>query len=124
MSNAISRIFAAFARLLQAGVDRVEDPTAAIERVYEQQLRALEETRRGRLEVETAAARLDLDARRGAQTAARYEEQARRALADGRDDVARAALARREELLTAAELTAAERARLDDERASLHQQEA
>lgn len=123
MKNPISRVFGLFTQMFQGGLDRIEDPTSALERAYEQQFRALEETRRGRLDIETAAARLEIEARRTDEVAVTYEGQARRAIAAGRNDLARLALSRRDELLEQAARTAKEREHLEEERLRLQQQE-
>jgi len=124
MSNPISRLFGYFGRLFQSGVERVEDPSYALEQAYRQQLQALEETRRGRLEIETIAARLELDDRHLTAGAAACEHQARRALSAERSDLARLSLARREELLEQVAQTHAERERLEEDRTQLQRQEA
>lgn len=123
MRNPITGFFGLLGRLFQRGADMVEDPTYALERAYSQQLQALEETRRGRLEVETIGARLDLELRQLGDGLAACEEQARRALVAGRDDLARVSLGRREELREQQTRTQTERERLDEERRGLHQQE-
>ena len=98
MRNPISGFFGFLGWLFQSGSERIEDPTYALERAYAQQLQALEETRRGRLEIETIGARLDLELRQLGDGVAACEDQARRALLAGRDDLARVSLGRREEL--------------------------
>ena len=123
MSNPISGFFGLLGRLFQSGSDRIVDPTYALEQAYSQQLKALDETRRGRLEIETISARLELEARQLGDGIAACEDQARRALLAGRDDLARVSLGRREELDEQLARTQAERDRLDGERQSLQQQE-
>src|SRR4051812_43126163 len=98
MSNPISGFFGFLSRLFQSGSEKIEDPSYALERAYSQQLQALEETRRGRIEVETIGARLELELRHLGDGVAACEDQARRALLAGRDDLARISLGRREEL--------------------------
>jgi len=110
-------------RLFQSGSERIGDPAYALERAYRQQLQALDETRRGRLEIETIAARLELESRQIRDGVAACENQARRALLAGRDDLARVSLGRREELDEQLARTEAERERLDEERQSLQRQE-
>lgn len=124
MSNPISRFFGYLGRIFQSGVERVEDPSYALEQAYRQQVRALEETRSGRLEIETIAARLELEGRHLDTGAVACEDQARRALSAERSDLARLSLARREELLDQAAQTTAERERLEVERVHLQRQEA
>jgi phage shock protein A len=123
MSNPISRFFGYLGRTFQSGAERIEDPSYALEHAYRQQSEALEETRRGRLEIETIAARLDLESRQLGTGAASCEDQARRALGAARTDLARVSLARREELLEQLAQTQAERERLEEDRTQLQRQE-
>ena len=123
MRNPITGFFGLLGWLFQSGAERIEDPSYTLERAYSQQLQALEETRRGRLEVETIGARLDLEIRQLGDGVAACDDQARRALLAGRDDLARISLGRREELREQQVRTQTERERLDEERRGLHQQE-
>ena len=123
MANPISGFFGYIGRLLRSGAEKIEDPTYALERAYRQQLLALDETRKGRLEVETIGARLELEMRQLRDGVNACEDQARRALVAGREDLARVSVGRREELRDQLERTASERERLDDERRSLQNQE-
>ena len=123
MGNPVSGFFGFLGRLFQSGSDRIVDPTYALDRAYAQQLQALEETRRGRLEIETISARLELEARQIGDGVAACEDQARRALLAGREDLARVSLSRREELDEQLARTQAERERLEEERQSLQRQE-
>jgi phage shock protein A len=123
MRNPISGFFGFLGWLFQAGSEKVEDPSYTLERAYSQQLQALDETRRGRLEIETIGARLDLELRQLGEGIAACEDQARRALLAGRDDLARVSLGRREELREQQVRTQTERERLEEDRRGLHQQE-
>jgi phage shock protein A len=123
MLNPISRFFGLLGRLLQSGAEKIEDPTYVLDRAFSQQMQALDETRRGRLELETIGARLEIEARQLRDGVGACEEQARRALQAGRDDLARISLTRREELDEQLARTDAERARLDQERHALQRQE-
>jgi phage shock protein A len=123
MANPISSFFGFLGRLFESGSEKLVDPTYALDRAYSQQLQALEETRKGRLEVETIGARLELDLRQLGDGISACEDQARRALMAGRDDLARISLGRREELREQVSRTEAERERLDGERQSLQRQE-
>lgn len=123
MSNPISSFFGLLGRLFQSGSERIGDPSYALERAYRQQIQALDETRRGRLEIETIAARLDLESRQLGDGVAACEDQARRALLAGRDDLARLSLGRREELDEQLANTRSERERLEEERQGLQRQE-
>ena len=123
MRNPISAFFGLLGRLFESGYEKIEDPSYALERAYRQQLQALEETRQGRIEVETIGARLDLELRQLGDGVGACEDQARRALLAGREDLARVSLGRREEIHEQLVRTRAERERLDEERRGLHQQE-
>jgi phage shock protein A len=123
MANPISAFFGFIGRLFESGSETIADPSYALDRAYSQQLQALEETRKGRLEVETIGARLELDMRQLAEGVGACEDQARRALLAGRDDLARVSLGRREELREQLTRTQAEHERLDTERQSLQRQE-
>ena len=123
MLNPISRFFGMLGRLFQSGAEKIEDPSYVLERAFAQQLQALEETRRGRLELETISARLDIETRQLADGVGACEEQARRALTAVREDLARISLARREELGDQLNRTQAERERLEEERRGLQRQE-
>jgi hypothetical protein len=63
MRTPMSGFFGLLGRLFESGYEKIEDPSYALERAYRQQLQALEETRRGRIEVETIGARLGLELR-------------------------------------------------------------
>jgi phage shock protein A len=123
MRNPITGFFGMLGWLFQSGADRIEDPAYTLERAYSQQLQALEETRRGRLEIETIGARLDLELRQLGDGVTACEDQARRALLAGRDDLARISIGRREELREQEIRTKSERERLEEDRRGLHQQE-
>src|ERR1044071_9503464 len=113
MPNPISQFFGLLGRLFQSGAEKIEDPSYVLERAFAQQLKALEETRRGRLEIETIGARLELEARQLGEGVDACEDQARRALKAGREDLARMSLARREELQAELTRTENERTNLD-----------
>jgi len=76
-------------------LDEVEDPREALDLAYSEQLSLQARMRRAMADVVTARKRLELQARQVARTAQRLEEQARRALEQGRPDAARDALTRR-----------------------------
>src|SRR5579884_4040616 len=73
---------------LNALLDRAEDPTESLDLAYERQLEALQQVRRNVAEVLTSQKRLEL------QAAQLLQVQARQALAQGREDLARLALTR------------------------------
>jgi phage shock protein A len=123
MLNPISQFFGLLGRLFQSGSEKIEDPTYVLERAFSQQMQALEETRRGRLEIETISARLEMETRQLSDGVGACQEQARRALLAGREDLARMSLARREELDEQLTRTQNERERLESDRQGLQRQE-
>ncbi len=76
-------------------LDRAEDPRETLDYAYEKQLELLQKVRRGVADVTTSRKRLELQIQGLAQQEAKLEEQARAALAGGREDLAREALIRR-----------------------------
>src|SRR4051794_6271055 len=79
-----------------AALDRLEDPRETLDYAYDQQQEMLGEVRRGLVEVATAKRQLQQQMRRLEDRIPRLDEQARRALALGREDLATQALHRRE----------------------------
>jgi phage shock protein A len=76
-------------------LDRAEDPRETLDYSYEKQLELLQKVRRGVADVATSRKRLELQLQTLAKQEAKLEEQARVALANGREDLAREALTRR-----------------------------
>ncbi|MBD0339166.1 MAG: PspA/IM30 family protein [Thermoleophilia bacterium] len=82
---------AKFSRLLT----RAEDPSEQLDYSYEQQLQLLQDVKRGVADVVTAKKRLQLQTTKLEADLVKLEEQARQALAGGREDLARQALERK-----------------------------
>jgi phage shock protein A len=82
---------AKFSRVL----DQAEDPREVLDYSYEKQLELLQKVRRGVADVATSRKRLELQGKQLQQTWTKLEQQAREALAAGREDLAREAIARR-----------------------------
>jgi phage shock protein A len=76
-------------------LDRAEDPTETLDYSYEQQLRLLQDVKRGVADVVTSKKRLEMQTSQLEQSVVKLETQARDALAAGREDLARAALERK-----------------------------
>ncbi|MBI4493978.1 MAG: PspA/IM30 family protein [Chloroflexi bacterium] len=74
----------------------VEDPHQMLDYSYEKQLELLQQVKRGIVEVVTSRRRLELQAGKQRENVAKLEEQARRALAAGREDLTRVALERKQ----------------------------
>jgi phage shock protein A len=76
-------------------LDRAEDPTETLDYSYEQQLRLLQDVKRGVADVVTSKKRLQMQTAQLEQSLVKLETQARDALAAGREDLARQALERK-----------------------------
>ncbi len=92
-------LFSRFATVVKAKLskllDRAEDPTETLDYSYEQQLRLLQDVKRGVVDVTTSKKRLTMQTAQLEQNVVKLETQARDALAAGRDDLARQALERK-----------------------------
>ena len=98
--QAVSDIFRAKANKL---LDRVEDPRDTLDLSYEKQLENLQKLRRSVAEVATARKRIEIQATSSSSRPPSSSHQARDALTQKREDLAREALSRRSAI--AAELT-------------------
>jgi phage shock protein A len=76
-------------------LDRAEDPAETLDYSYEEQLRQLQNVKRGVADVTTAKKRLELQYAQMQQRAEKLDGQARDALKAGREDLAREALSRK-----------------------------
>lgn len=76
-------------------LDRAEDPREMLDYSYNRQVELLQDVRRGLAEVATAKKRIELQAGEMGSRYDRLEAQAREAVRQGRDDLARVALGRR-----------------------------
>ncbi|MBX5465733.1 MAG: PspA/IM30 family protein [Clostridia bacterium] len=76
-------------------LDAAEDPRETLDYSYEKQLEQLRQVKRGLAEVVTSKKRIELEAAQLRQAAQKLEDQARQALAAGREDLARTALERK-----------------------------
>jgi phage shock protein A len=74
---------------------RMEDPAEQLDYSYEEQLKLLQNVKRGIADVVTSKKRLQLQTNKLEQDLVKLEDQARQALAAGREDLARAALERK-----------------------------
>lgn len=75
-------------------LDRAEDPVDALDLSYQKQLEALQQVKRSVAEVLTSEKRLELQAAQLQQTQDKSQAQAKLALQQGREDLARLALTR------------------------------
>jgi phage shock protein A len=76
-------------------LDRAEDPREMLDYSYQRQLELLQGVRRGAADVATARARIEMQATQLRQTADKLQDQAKMALEQNREDLAREALSRR-----------------------------
>ena len=77
-----------------AVLDRAEDPNQALDLSYQKQLEALQQVRRGVAEVLTSEKRLELQEGELKHSQVKLQSQAKDALGQGREDLARLALTR------------------------------
>lgn len=76
-------------------LDKAEDPRETLDYSYEKQLEMLQNVRRGVADVATSKKRLELQAAKLEQSVAKLDGQARTALQQNREDLARVALERK-----------------------------
>lgn len=76
-------------------LDKAEDPRETLDYSYEKQLELLQQVRRGVADVATSRKRLELQIQSLDSQVSKLDEQARAALAGGREDLAREALTRK-----------------------------
>ena len=90
-----ARMTTIFRSKTSKALDKMEDPRETLDDSYDQQVKLLQQVRQAVAEVATAKKRIELQ---GEEMGARYQRlgaQAAEALAQGREDLARAALERR-----------------------------
>lgn len=102
-------------------LDRAEDPRETLDYSYEKQLELLQKVRRGVADVATSRKRLELQIGQLDQQSAKLEGQAKAALGQGREDLAREALTRRSGLTTQLDDLHSQLATLQDQEEKLTQ---
>jgi phage shock protein A len=95
MAGLMSRASLVVKSKLSKLLDRAEDPGETLDYSYEKQLELLQNVKRGIADVVTAKKRLELQSATLQQSIVKLETQARQALAQGREDLARQALERK-----------------------------
>ncbi|RME10824.1 MAG: PspA/IM30 family protein [Ardenticatenia bacterium] len=122
LSQFMTIIRAKISQLLEGA----EDPAATLDYSYQRQLQLLQDVKRGLVEVVTSRRRLELQAEKLREKITKLEDQARQALAAGREDLARLALQRKQtaamqlaDLEQQIQQLAAEQQRLQDAEARL-----
>ncbi|WEV28242.1 PspA/IM30 family protein [Streptomyces sp. 71268] len=95
MSGVMKRMGMIFRAKANKALDRAEDPRETLDYSYQKQLELLQKVRRGVADVATSRKRLELQLNQLQGQSSKLEEQGRKALALGREDLAREALSRR-----------------------------
>ena len=95
MAGLMSRASLVVKAKLSKLLDRAENPTETLDYSYEKQLELLQNVKRGVADVVTAKKRLQMQTDALEQSVPKLEQQARQALAAGREDLARQALERK-----------------------------
>jgi phage shock protein A len=90
----LRRMSDVFQQKVSAAVDKAEDPSQALDLSYQKQLDALQQARRSVADVLTSEKRLELQADQLTASIAKLQNQARMALGQGKEDLAREALTR------------------------------
>jgi phage shock protein A len=90
----LRRMSDVFQQKVSAAVDKAEDPSQALDLSYQKQLDALQQARRSVADVLTSEKRLELQADQLTQSITKLQDQARMALGQGKEDLAREALTR------------------------------
>ena len=98
-----TRIRMLFATKASSALDRAEDPREVLDYAYSQQQQLLVSLRRGLVDVATSKQQLEQQAQRLLDSIPKLDDQARRALGAGREDLARVALERKRTATTEAE---------------------
>ena len=95
MAGLMSRASLVVKAKLNKLLNRAENPTETLDYSYEQQLRLLQDVKRGVADVVTSKKRLQMQTAQLEQSVVKLETQARDALGAGREDLARQALERK-----------------------------
>ncbi|GAA4954997.1 PspA/IM30 family protein [Yinghuangia aomiensis] len=95
MTGVMKRMAMIFRAKANKTLDKYEDPREMLDYSYTKQLELLQKVRRGVADVATSRKRLELQLQQLERQAAKHEDQGRKALSLGREDLAREALTRR-----------------------------
>jgi phage shock protein A len=90
----LRRMSDVFQQKVSAAVNKAEDPSQALDLSYQKQLDVLQQARRSVADVLTSEKRLELQADQLRQSIAKLQNQARTALGQGKEDLAKEALTR------------------------------
>ena len=102
-------------------LDKAEDPRETLDYSYQRMLEQLTQVRRGVADVATSRKRLELQANQLTQSGAKLEEQARQAIAQNREDLAREALSRRASIVQQLQDLKTQHDQLDSQESQLTQ---
>jgi phage shock protein A len=91
----MKRVSLVFKAKANKALDKMEDPRETLDYAYQRQLENLTRVRRGVADVATSRKRVELQMNQINQTSSKLEDQARKALGMGREDLARSALERK-----------------------------
>lgn len=91
----MSRLSMIFKSKASRALDSAEDPRETLDYSYERQLEMLQQMRRGVADVATSRKRIELQAQQLQRSADKLENQARQAMKQDREDLAREALTRK-----------------------------
>lgn len=92
----LSRIMMLFRAKMSRALEGAENPQELLDYSYEKQLELLQNVKRGIVDIVTSRRRLELQLAKQRDAITQFDEQARRALAAGREDLARLALERKQ----------------------------
>jgi phage shock protein A len=98
--SVMKRVSMIFKAKANRALDRMEDPRETLDYSYQRQLEMLTKVRRGVADVATSRKRIELQMNQLQQEQGRREDQARKALSQGREDLAREALQRKSTVQT------------------------
>ena len=118
-----SRLRLIFSTKASTAMDRAEDPRQVLDYAYGQQQLLLVKLRQGLVEVATSKQQLERQSKKLASRVPQLDEQARRAIGAGRDDLARIALERKRTALAEIESLTTQVAEVDAEEKRLAGQE-
>jgi phage shock protein A len=91
----MKRVSLVFKAKANKALDKMEDPRETLDYSYQRQLEMLTRVRRGVADVATSRKRVELQMNQLQSQSTKLEDQARKALSMGREDLARAALERK-----------------------------
>src|SRR5699024_2634674 len=89
------RISSIFRAKANKALDNAENPNETLDYSYQKQLELLQKVRRGVADVATSRKRLELQISQLQQQQSKLDEQAKKAMSLGREDLAREALTRK-----------------------------